>query len=153
MEKIVFYVDSFNVFKNTNSKVVLLFNRDVGVLSKIENSAEVENFVQSTTQTQRLIRSPYNDLINNRLLDLMLIDNKSELSICESNKVQCELQCLEEKLLEYQSLNLKNEFIFYFDKLLRTMIAPRLTFKVVDYFLFYFQLNGKMIFEFLVKKF
>ncbi len=151
------YTDSFNVFKNTNVKNLLLYSRSLNILTQFDNSTEIENIILNCLQEHKAIKSQYNLFLKDPkffsiLNDTNLIPERQEKSLLENLKLNSEIKSLEEKLHFTQMLNQKDEFIFFVRKFLDTLIKHGLFYKLIDFFTFFFKFNQKKLFAFLEEK-
>jgi hypothetical protein len=158
LDRIIIYVDTFNIFKNTNIKNILLYDRNLNQLIQLDNgsgNSEIENMVLNTIQENKSILSQYNYLFNDPsffilIEQISLISEKDEKKVMDNVKINANLKSLEEKLIYTNILNQKNEFVQFLDKYLYEMIRSKVFYKLMDFFVFYFNNNEKEIFQFLV---
>lgn len=152
LDRIIIYVDYYNIFKNTNVKNILLYKKELNELIQLDNNAEIENIVASGIQEQKHFRSHYNMMLSDHLITngLVMISEKEEKLILENNKYNSEIRALEDKILFNNNLNQKNEFLMFFDKLLVILTKSEFTYRLIDILYFYFISNNKRMFDFLV---
>ncbi len=137
-------------------KNLLLFNRSLNTLTQFDNSSEMEDIINSQQHSQKLIKSFYtNFLQNTNIFSLMQKYNlfeENEISLNENIKITSELRSFEEKILFYSMMNQKNELIIFIKKYLALLLKYNLYYRVLDFFMFYFQVNEKRIFSILENK-
>jgi hypothetical protein len=150
-EKIIIYVDTFNVFKNQNIKNILLFNRNYRTLSQFDNTLEVEDIIYSRINLQKSFISYYNELLKDNkflsLIELWNLFDDTQKNLSENLKITTELRSLEDKILFYSSINQNNELISFVKKYINLLIKNNLHYRLLDFFFFYYRINEKKIFS------
>ena len=157
LNRIIIYADSFNIFKNSNTKIILLYSRNLNELIQLENShiPEIENIVMNSLHETKNILSEYNYLLRNSefckiLKEFGLPGEKDEAKCNESFKINANLRSLEEQLILSHQLNQKNEFVMFLEKYINEMVKYKCYYKLIDFFVFYFKSNMKNLFNCLV---
>jgi hypothetical protein len=160
LDKILIYADSFNVFKNSNVKNILLYNKTLNELIQLDNAinSEIENIVTNCLYEQRNILSLYNSLLNDdsfyRVIEEWNLHSEREDSkFNESIRVNANLKSIEEQLSLTHLLIQKNEFVMFLEKYINEAVKSKCYFKLVDFFVFYFKSNQKEFFNILVSIF
>jgi hypothetical protein len=150
-EKIIFYVDTFNIFKNHNIKNVLLLNRIYGTLTQFDNTLEVEEIIHANLNSHKNLKSYYNALLEDQkffsILEKSNILHDNEKNLIENFKITTELRSCEDKIIFYSCIDQKNELISFIKKYLNLLIKYNLHYRLVDFFFFYYKKNEKKIFS------
>jgi len=156
LDKIIINTDCYNIFKNTNVKNILLYNPNLNILTQVDNSSEIDSIVIQNLQDQKSVRSEYNNLLEDqKFLDMLqqsnLILESDQKRLNQNLKSTSEMKSLEEKILFYQALDQKNDFIIFLKKYLSYLAKNDLVYRLIDYLMFYFKFNNKNLFSILVK--
>jgi hypothetical protein len=151
LDRIIIHIDTYNIFKNSNVKTILLYDRKLDEMIKLSNSEEMENVIVNTIKSHHNIKSHYNEFINNQTViqgGVNLFKNSD--NSFENNKINSDLFTLEEKLIVNSSLNQKNEFLIFFRKFIQCVIKNSMYYRLIDFFFYIYKLNNKDYFSFLV---
>ena len=158
LDRIIIYADSFNIFKNSNTKIILFYNKNLNELIQMDNSCnnEIENIVMNSLHEHKNILSEYNYLMRNSNIskvfkEFELLGEKDQDKCKESFKINANLRSLEEQMLLSHQLNQKNEFVMFLEKYTNEMVKYKCYYKLIDFFIFYFKSNEKKFFNFLVR--
>lgn len=106
LDKIVLYANTFNVYKNTNVKLVFLFNCTNHSLVQVTNILQCEEMIKETMTQVNSIRSIYNEYFEKN----MEID-KREISIEEYNKNSSLMLLYEEQMKECSYFGKKETYL------------------------------------------
>lgn len=154
-ERIIFYIDSSNNYRNTNIKNVLLYNSNLDELRQLDNIVEVEYLVNQLTQQIKNISSEYNYYFSDiNYLEILypnfnkFSEKDSDKFINDSNKINSEAKMYEEKFSLSHALGQENEFVNFLKKYLNYLIKNKLYYRFIDFFIYYYGVNKKNIFNF-----